>query len=183
MSSNPVGQRANMNTDAIIDGILIPGIREAMIIFQGELTSSSNPTLSECPHRHLAQCMHDFVKSVTIHGEDVLNATNWEISERWMCDYSCVAFDRFGRSNLLTRDQCSCRPKRARHDESLAPRARGATSDAGRYWSRCSASGSGWVKQGLFMQRARSLFDSTCGSGGRIAAQAVGIMYTAHELP
>jgi hypothetical protein len=126
--------------------------------------------------------MHDFVKSVTIHGEDVLNATNWEISERWMCDYSCDAFDRFAQSGLLTRVQCSCRPKRARHDESLAPRARGATSDAGRYWSRCSASRSGRVKQGLFMQRV--LFDiSTGGPGGVITAQTVEIMYTAHELP
>jgi len=35
----------------------------------------------------LADCLLDYRSSVTIHGDDVLSHSNWEISEKWLRRY------------------------------------------------------------------------------------------------
>lgn len=38
----------------------------------------------------LVDCLHDYRHEVTIHGDDVLAHTNWELSENWLHRYKCV---------------------------------------------------------------------------------------------
>ena len=35
--------------------------------------------------------LHDYVRSLTLHGDDVLAHTNWEIGESWLRRYGYVA--------------------------------------------------------------------------------------------
>ena len=39
---------------------------------------------------NLVDCLHDFASAVTIHGDDVLAHTNWEIGETWLRRYGFV---------------------------------------------------------------------------------------------
>lgn len=39
---------------------------------------------------NLVDCMHDYAMSVTIHGDDVLAHSNWEIGETWLRRYGFV---------------------------------------------------------------------------------------------
>lgn len=57
----------------IIDGIIFPGVRDKFILYKGTFD--------------LANCMHLFMTSATVHGDDVLAHVNWEISEEWFLKY------------------------------------------------------------------------------------------------
>ncbi|EJT97594.1 hypothetical protein DACRYDRAFT_111635 [Dacryopinax primogenitus] len=57
----------------IIDGIPAPVMRDRMILLKGRYD--------------LVDCMHEFLKGITIHGDDVLAYTNWEVSEVWLKKY------------------------------------------------------------------------------------------------
>ncbi|KAI0692647.1 hypothetical protein BC835DRAFT_1427353 [Cytidiella melzeri] len=60
--------------ESVIDSILHPELRDRMILLRGRF--------------NLVDCLHDYRSAITIHGDDVLAHSNWEISESW--------FARFG---------------------------------------------------------------------------------------
>ena len=49
-------------------------------------------------------CLYDFRRAITIHGDDVLSHVNWEISESWLRRYSFVLLH-----NLSSFAKLSCR--------------------------------------------------------------------------
>jgi len=59
--------------ESVIDAILHPELRDRMILLRGRFD--------------LVDCLHDYRKAVTIHGDDVLAHSNWEISETWLQRY------------------------------------------------------------------------------------------------
>ncbi|KAL4241561.1 BZIP domain-containing protein [Abortiporus biennis] len=59
--------------ESVIDNILHPELRDRMILLRGRFD--------------LVDCLHDYRRSVTIHGDDVLAHSNWEISETWLQQY------------------------------------------------------------------------------------------------
>ncbi|KZT12981.1 uncharacterized protein LAESUDRAFT_754012 [Laetiporus sulphureus 93-53] len=59
--------------ESVIDAILHPELRDRMILLRGRFD--------------LVDCLHDYRSAVTIHGDDVLAHTNWEISETWLQRY------------------------------------------------------------------------------------------------
>ena len=61
----------------------------------------------------LVDALHDYAKSVTLHGDDVLAHGNWEIGEKWIRQYGCVIFYH----SFLSRHWGS-------HDNALASLAR-----------------------------------------------------------
>ncbi|KAF7313661.1 hypothetical protein HMN09_00522600 [Mycena chlorophos] len=60
--------------ESVIDRILHPELRDRMILLRGRFD--------------LVDCLLDYRNAVTIHGDDVLAHTNWEISEKWLRQYS-----------------------------------------------------------------------------------------------
>jgi len=59
--------------ESVIDRILHPDLRDRMILLRGRFD--------------LVDCLMDYRTSVTIHGDDVLAHSNWEISEKWLRKY------------------------------------------------------------------------------------------------
>ncbi|KAH8106214.1 hypothetical protein BXZ70DRAFT_918655 [Cristinia sonorae] len=59
--------------ESVIDNILHPELRDRMILLRGRFD--------------LVDCMHEYRTAVTIHGDDVLAHSNWEISEAWLQRY------------------------------------------------------------------------------------------------
>ncbi|THH33731.1 hypothetical protein EUX98_g410 [Antrodiella citrinella] len=59
--------------ESVIDNILHPELRDRMILLRGRFD--------------LVDCMHEYRGAVTIHGDDVLAHSNWEISESWLKRY------------------------------------------------------------------------------------------------
>jgi hypothetical protein len=70
--------------------------------------------------------MFQFQHDATVHGEDVLSHTNWEVGERWLVRYSCVpaAPPRSSQRPLTACVQDARGPARAGRDEPMAARAR-----------------------------------------------------------
>ncbi|KAF8631282.1 hypothetical protein AX15_002608 [Amanita polypyramis BW_CC] len=62
--------------ESVIDRILHPELRDRMILLRGRYD--------------LVDCLFDYRNAVTIHGDDVLAHSNWEISEKWLRQYGCV---------------------------------------------------------------------------------------------
>ncbi|KZP24630.1 hypothetical protein FIBSPDRAFT_856828 [Athelia psychrophila] len=62
--------------ESVIDRILHPELRDRMILLRGRF--------------ELVDCLYDYRKSVTIHGDDVLAHSNWEISENWLRQYGVL---------------------------------------------------------------------------------------------
>ncbi|KAF7301421.1 hypothetical protein MIND_00707400 [Mycena indigotica] len=60
--------------ESVIDRILHPELRDRMILLRGRFD--------------LVDCLLDYRNAVTIHGDDVLAHTNWEISEKWLRQYA-----------------------------------------------------------------------------------------------
>ncbi|KZT62380.1 hypothetical protein CALCODRAFT_505673 [Calocera cornea HHB12733] len=79
----PVGRLAHRprNADPIIDGIPAPVMRDRMILLKGRYD--------------LVDCMHEFLKGTTIHGDDVLAHSNWEVSESWLKKYGFLIDEPF----------------------------------------------------------------------------------------
>ncbi|TDL29281.1 hypothetical protein BD410DRAFT_779642 [Rickenella mellea] len=59
--------------EGIIDGVVYPELRDRMILLRAQID--------------LVDCLHDLRKSVTLHGDDVLAHSNWELSEKWLRRY------------------------------------------------------------------------------------------------
>ncbi|KAF7355176.1 hypothetical protein MSAN_01433300 [Mycena sanguinolenta] len=59
--------------ESVIDRILHPELRDRMILLRGRFD--------------LVDCLLDYRNAVTIHGDDVLAHSNWEISEKWLRQY------------------------------------------------------------------------------------------------
>ncbi|KAH9844049.1 uncharacterized protein C8Q71DRAFT_26635 [Rhodofomes roseus] len=59
--------------ESVIDAIVHPELRDRMILLRGRFD--------------LVDCLHDYRNEVTIHGDDVLAHTNWELSETWLHRY------------------------------------------------------------------------------------------------
>ncbi|PAV20725.1 hypothetical protein PNOK_0335200 [Pyrrhoderma noxium] len=59
--------------ESVIDGIPHPELRDKMILLRGTFD--------------LVDALHDYVRSLTLHGDDVLAHTNWEIGESWLRRY------------------------------------------------------------------------------------------------
>ncbi|GJE84655.1 bZIP transcription factor [Phanerochaete sordida] len=59
--------------ESVIDSILHPELRDRMILLRGRFD--------------LVDCLHDYRTAITIHGDDVLAHSNWEISESWLQRY------------------------------------------------------------------------------------------------
>lgn len=59
--------------ESVIDRIPHPELRDRLILLRGRV--------------NLVDCMHDYAMSVTIHGDDVLAHSNWEIGETWLRRY------------------------------------------------------------------------------------------------
>ncbi|KZT72599.1 hypothetical protein DAEQUDRAFT_663954 [Daedalea quercina L-15889] len=58
---------------SVIDAIVHPELRDRVILLRGRFD--------------LVDCLHDYHNEVTIHGDDVLAHTNWELSENWLHRY------------------------------------------------------------------------------------------------
>jgi hypothetical protein len=68
-----------------------------MILLQGEFYARTHrrprAALTRSPDKFdLAEALQEFMFAVTVHGEDVLSHTNWEISENWLSRYSWVLY-------------------------------------------------------------------------------------------
>ncbi|KAG6837942.1 hypothetical protein H0H93_008336 [Arthromyces matolae] len=59
--------------ESVIDGILHPELRDRMILYRNRYD--------------LVECLIDYRRSVTIHGDDVLAHGNWEIGEKFLRQY------------------------------------------------------------------------------------------------
>ncbi|KAK7695687.1 hypothetical protein QCA50_000323 [Cerrena zonata] len=78
--------------ESIIDGILHPELRDRMILLRGRFD--------------LVDCMHDLRTAVTIHGDDVLAHSNWEISPTWLQSYKfLVGESTLNHVNRWRRDR------------------------------------------------------------------------------
>ncbi|KAF5393869.1 hypothetical protein D9757_000185 [Collybiopsis confluens] len=65
--------------ESVIDRILHPELRDRMILLRTRFD--------------LVDCLLEYRSAVTIHGDDVLAHSNWEINEKWLRKYGQV-FDR-----------------------------------------------------------------------------------------
>ncbi|KNZ73866.1 hypothetical protein J132_09507 [Termitomyces sp. J132] len=65
--------------ESVIDGILHAELRDRMILLR-----SLTPPLDRYD---LVECLIDYRRSVTIHGDDVLAHSNWEIGEKFLRQY------------------------------------------------------------------------------------------------
>ncbi|KAF8528901.1 hypothetical protein BU17DRAFT_73155 [Hysterangium stoloniferum] len=69
-SLRPTLVQRTVEHEGIIDGIPHPELRNRMILLRGRF--------------NLAECIHKYLTSTTIHGDDVLAHANWEIHEDWL---------------------------------------------------------------------------------------------------
>jgi len=75
-SLRPTLLQRTMPHESIIDGILHPEIRDRMIMYRGRYD--------------LLDCIHEFRLSVKVHGDEILNHANWEISEKWLRNFNLL---------------------------------------------------------------------------------------------
>ncbi|KAF9649631.1 hypothetical protein BDM02DRAFT_3142281 [Thelephora ganbajun] len=75
-SLRPTLLQRTMPHESIIDAVLHPEIRDRMIMFRGRYD--------------LVDCLHDYRLSVKVHGDEILNHANWEISEKWLRGYNLL---------------------------------------------------------------------------------------------
>ncbi|KAJ7591235.1 hypothetical protein C8J56DRAFT_935078 [Mycena floridula] len=59
--------------EGVIDRILHPELRDRMILLRGRFD--------------LVDCLLEYRSAVTIHGDDVLAHSNWEVNEKWLRQY------------------------------------------------------------------------------------------------
>ncbi|KAF8520099.1 hypothetical protein JB92DRAFT_2896191 [Gautieria morchelliformis] len=72
-SLRPTLVQRTVEHEGIIDGIPHPELRNRMILLRGRF--------------NLAECIHSYLGSTSIHGDDVLAHANWEIHEPWLKQY------------------------------------------------------------------------------------------------
>ncbi|KAL5527283.1 hypothetical protein ACEPAG_6074 [Sanghuangporus baumii] len=59
--------------ESVIDSIPYPELRDRLILLRGRFD--------------LVDALHDYTKSLTLHGDDVLAHSNWELGENWLRRY------------------------------------------------------------------------------------------------
>jgi hypothetical protein len=72
-SLRPTNTQRSVGHESVIDRIVHPDLRDRMILMRGRFD--------------LVDCLLDYRQAVTIHGDDVLAHSNWEISESWLRKY------------------------------------------------------------------------------------------------
>ncbi|EMD40563.1 hypothetical protein CERSUDRAFT_111163 [Gelatoporia subvermispora B] len=75
-SLRPTLVQRSIAHEGVIDSILHPELRDRMILLRARFD--------------LVECLHDYRTAVTIHGDDVLAHSNWEISENWIRRYKVL---------------------------------------------------------------------------------------------
>lgn len=75
-SLRPTLVQRSIAHEGVIDSILHPELRDRMILLRSRFD--------------LVECLHDYRTAVTIHGDDVLAHSNWEISESWIRRYKVL---------------------------------------------------------------------------------------------
>lgn len=70
------GLTLTLASESIIDSVLHPEIRDRMIMYRGRYD--------------LLDCIHEFRLSVKVHGDEILNHANWEISEKWLRNFNLL---------------------------------------------------------------------------------------------
>ena len=79
--------------ESVIDAIVHPELRDRVILLRGKWVSIGVLTVlvdGRLGRFDLVDCLHDYRNEVTIHGDDVLAHTNWELSENWLHRYKVV---------------------------------------------------------------------------------------------
>jgi hypothetical protein len=79
--------------EGIIDLIVHPELRDRMIMSRGISSLYLLFLHSQDSNQgqlDLVDCLYDYRKAITIHGDDVLAHTNWEIGETWLRKYGFV---------------------------------------------------------------------------------------------
>lgn len=81
-----------IDLESVIDRILHPELRDRMILLRSTSFSCSVPP-SRLNNNNfearfdLVDCLLEYRNAVTIHGDDVLAHSNWEINEKWLRKY------------------------------------------------------------------------------------------------
>jgi hypothetical protein len=82
------------NVESVIDRIPHPELRDRMILLRGVYDSKGSAQRQELTcmsgRFDLVDCLMDYRTAVTIHGDDVLAHSNWEIDEKWLRQYGYV---------------------------------------------------------------------------------------------
>ncbi|KAF7965995.1 hypothetical protein HWV62_40523 [Athelia sp. TMB] len=73
LSLRPTLVQRTVPHESVIDRILHPELRDRMILLRGRFD--------------LVDCLYDYRQAITVHGDDVLAHSNWEISEKWLRQY------------------------------------------------------------------------------------------------
>ena len=55
-----------------------------------ENSEFSDPLIFRTGRFDLVDALHDYTKSLTLHGDDVLAHSNWELGESWLRQYGYV---------------------------------------------------------------------------------------------
>ncbi|KAG6885352.1 hypothetical protein C0993_002828 [Termitomyces sp. T159_Od127] len=76
-SLRPTMIQRSVPHESVIDGILHAELRDRMILLRNRYD--------------LVECLIDYRRSVTIHGDDVLAHANWEIGEKFLRQYGSVS--------------------------------------------------------------------------------------------
>ena len=99
---------------------------------------------------NLVDCIHSYLTSTTIHGDDVLAHANWEIHERWLKQYGYAS----GLPNLpqLMWVQVPGRSDDVGLDESVAEGAGGGGYQHGRYRALGTATGTSVSSDSVFIR-------------------------------
>lgn len=93
--------------ESVIDSILHPELRDRMILLRGRFD--------------LVDCLHDYRRAVTIHGDDVLAHSNWEISESWLKRYKYLVDQAtLNITNKWRRERGECELRLADFQETHA---------------------------------------------------------------
>ncbi|OCH88300.1 hypothetical protein OBBRIDRAFT_795349 [Obba rivulosa] len=75
-SLRPTLVQRSIAHEGVIDSILHPELRDRMILLRARFD--------------LVECLHDYRTAVSIHGDDVLAHSNWEIGENWIRKYKVL---------------------------------------------------------------------------------------------
>ncbi|ORY29518.1 hypothetical protein BCR39DRAFT_531931 [Naematelia encephala] len=106
LSLRPTRVQRTIPHEHAIDGFIFPSIRDRMILLRGRYD--------------LVEAFHGMLNEYTIHGQDVLDHNNWEISEKWLQDFRLLADDEVYAITNKWRIQRGDKPL-VRPDTKLSP--------------------------------------------------------------
>jgi hypothetical protein len=82
-----------LDIESVIDGILHAELRDRMILLRGQFFLNMYMRETWCndsfnsDRYDIVECLLDFRSAVTIHGDDVLVHSNWEVGEKFLRKY------------------------------------------------------------------------------------------------